>query len=203
MFDELRRELEKRWRVEDLSGRVHKGRSIAYSEHGDVPIIRSGDLVDIEDDTRFLRAYSSEPIIYLRRGDVLISSIGFGSIGKVQIFDKPGRYGTVSEVTIIRQQAFNPYYLAAFLRSRAGQHQIDRFITGATGQLHLYPRDVERIFVPLPDASTQLEFQTIAQEERRHRQYARDLLNRAIRAVEIAIEDSEAAALRFLDEVGA
>ena len=47
---------------------------------------------------------------YLRKEDVLISSIGFGSIGKVQVFDKEGRYGTVSEVTVVRQGKLNPFY---------------------------------------------------------------------------------------------
>jgi hypothetical protein len=106
--------------------------------------------------------------------------------GKVQVFDKPGRYGTVSEVTVVHQTIFNPYYLAAFLRSKVGQYQIGRFITGATGQLHLYPRDVEKIFVPVHDNQQQSEFQTIAENVRQHRQRAR--------------EDSEAAAFRFLDE---
>lgn len=202
VVDDLRDKLKNRFCLEDLSGRVLKGRSVAYDEDGDIPIIRSGDLVDIDDNDRFLRAPSTEPITYLRPGDVLISSIGFGSIGKVHVFDKPGRYGTVSEVTIVRQDSLNPYYLAAFLRSRAGQYQIDRFITGATGQLHLYPRDVAKIFVPVLSADKQQEFQVITEQVRRERARASELLERAKRAVEIAIEDGEAAALAFLDDVG-
>lgn len=184
-----------------LAGVVTKGRSVSYSEDGDVKIIRSGDLNDLENDARFLLADSSEPIAYLRKGDVLISSIGFGSIGKVQVFDKDGKYGTVSEVTIVRQKTFNPYYLAAFLSSEAGQLQIDRFITGATGQLHLYPRDVQNIHIPIASEAVQNEIEAMVQSAFTARARSRALLSSAKRVVEIAIEDGEAAALAFLAAV--
>jgi type I restriction enzyme, S subunit len=82
--------------IEDMGGDVLNGRPVNYCSDGDVPIIRSGDFVDIEDDDRFLRAHSSEPITYVNSGDVLISSIGYGSIGKIQVFDKPSRAITES-----------------------------------------------------------------------------------------------------------
>ena len=58
--------------------------------------------------------------------------------------------------------------------------------------------------IQLPDAveAASVEIETIAQEgfEARHKAFA--LLDAARRAVEIAIEDSEAAALIYLDEIG-
>ena len=150
--------------------------------------------------TFILRTDSSTPIFKLKRGDVLVSSIGFGSIGKIQVFDKAGTYGTVSEVTVIRQNEMNPYYLASFLRSRFGQMQIDRYITGATGQLHLYKRDVRKFFLPeIPDHE-QKRFELLAREAFEARAQARTSLEKAKRAVEIAIEDSEAAALKYLKQ---
>jgi type I restriction enzyme, S subunit len=62
----------------------------------------------------------------------------------------------------------------------------------------LYPRDVEKIFVPVLEKSKQAEFQNFAEDVRKQRERAKDLLNYATRAVEIAIEDSEDAALQFL-----
>lgn len=73
--------------------------------------------------------------------------------------DLRGRYGTVSEVTVVRQKRFNPHYITAFVRSVAGQMQIERFITGATGQLHLYGRDVSKFWVPVVPSGVQLEFE--------------------------------------------
>ena len=93
----------------------------------------------------------------------------------------------------------NPDYLTFFLRSSIGQMQIERFITGATGQLHLYPRDVGRVFVPVIPQAEQARFQHLAESAHAARREARELLERAKRAVEIAIEHNEAAALRYLD----
>lgn len=192
-----------RFKVAKLAelGSVMKGITVPYTPNGTLPIIRSGDLSDLDDDSRFLRATPDETIFELERGDVLISSIGFGSIGKVQVFDKPGRYGTVSEVTVIRQKKLNPYYLAAFFRSHLGQMQIERYITGATGQLHLYSKSVAKFWVPLIPERAQLEFERQAKSAADARTHAADLLEAAKRAVEIAIEQSEAAALAYLAKV--
>ncbi len=161
--------------------------------------IRSGDLSDISDDDKFLKALPGEPIFDLVSGDVLVSSIGFGSIGKVQVFDKEGRYGTVGEVSVIRQNEFNSYYLMFFLRSQAGQIQIEKYITGATGQLHLYPRDISKIFVPKLSINQQNEFEKIAKSNLEARQRSKEFLEKAKRAVEIAIEFSEEEAMKFLE----
>lgn len=179
-------------------GRVTKGVSVEYHPSGSIPIIRSGDLGNIDNDESFLRSQPTEPIFRLRKGDILISSIGFGSIGKVQVFDKDGVFGTVSEVTVIRQEKLNPYYVAAFLRSRAGQMQIEQHITGATGQLHLYPRDVANFWVPVLNEDTQRYFESQAMMSKKQKQRANHLINAARHSIEIAIEKSEADALTWL-----
>ncbi|MEQ1576179.1 MAG: hypothetical protein ABL894_00870 [Hyphomicrobium sp.] len=181
-----------------LVGTVLKGKTVNYSDLGDVPIIRSGDLGNIDTDDRFLRARSSEPIVHLRQGDVLISSIGFGAIGKVQVFDKAGQYGTVSEVTIIRQSRFNPYFLEAFLRSLPGQLQIEQLITGATGQLHLNPKDVEKIYVPVLSDHQQKKFEKMAFELSAVRRRAALHLEYAKKAVELAIDSGSQSAISYL-----
>lgn len=181
---------------------VTNGDPVQYAEDGEdggIPIIRSGDLANIYNGTRLLRAAGGQSVFKLEIGDVLISSIGFGSIGKVQVFDLPGVYGTVSEVTVVRQRRLDPYYLASFLRSKVGQLQIERWITGATGQLHLYPRDVKRILVPMGDPEVQQYMRRSAEEARYSQYQSAELLKTAKRTVEIAIEQDETAALRFLD----
>jgi restriction endonuclease S subunit len=179
---------------------VTKGRTVAYSESGTVKMIRSGDLADISDASAFLRASADEDIFYLEKGDVLISSIGFGSIGKVQVFDLDIPCGTVSEVTILRSKTINPYFLCAFLRSIAGQLQIEQWITGATGQLHLHARDVKKIKIAQLAENQQEEFEELHRQSRQKRQHSKALLERAKRAVEIAIERDEKTALAYLDE---
>ena len=107
-FKELQAFHQARFELQYLHGFVLKGRTVPYSDVGTVPIIRSGDLTDIDDEDKLLRADASEPIFFLKKGDVLISSIGFGSIGKIQVFDKELSYGTVSEVTVVSQRKLGP-----------------------------------------------------------------------------------------------
>ena len=134
--------------IGNLTGKSLRGKNVAYTEDGISPIVRSGDINQFFDSTNLLRSDETDEIFYLKNGDVLISSIGFGSIGKVQLYEHDERCGVVSEVTVIRQNQFEPAFVAAFLCSKFGQYQIERFITGATGQLHLYPSDVDRIVLP-------------------------------------------------------
>lgn len=101
---------------------------------------------------------------------------------------------------MIRQRKLDPYFLAAFLRSKPGQVQIDRWITGATGQLHLYPRDVRRIMVPIVDDNLQTAMRRAAENARRTGLRAAKLLELATRAVDVAIEQDESAALRLLNQ---
>jgi type I restriction enzyme S subunit len=55
--------------------------------------------------------------------------------------------------------------------------------------------------VPLGDTALQQSMRQAAEDARRTRRKAGELLEAAKRAVEIAIEQNEAAALRFLDKV--
>ncbi len=187
--------LTKQWTVEAIGswGKVLKGWSVGeYIEEG-IPVVRSGDLTDIDNVEGFKHASPAEDLFYLKRGDVCISSIGFGSIGKVQVFDKEDQpYATVSEVTVVRQNRVNPYYLQIFLQSLAGQLQIEKWITGATGQLHLYPRDVEKFLIPILPEAQQLRFEEIAYQARQAREQAKQLREDAKQRVEQMILGEEA-----------
>ncbi|MDQ6703044.1 MAG: hypothetical protein M3Z96_08070 [Pseudomonadota bacterium] len=89
-----------------------------------------------------------------------------------------------------------------FLRSTAVQ-TILKWCKDGSQHPRFNEGDLLSISIPdaVADASPQIE--AIVKQGFAARQRARDLLNRAKRAVEIAIEDNEAAALRFLDEAGA
>ena len=112
-----------------------------YCEDGEVPIVRSGDLVSPfiypGCEQNFLRAKISKWMVRLKTGDVLVSSIGMGSIGKISLVMDHGTFATVSEVTVLRSRSYPCEILFTYLTTMAGQHQINRQVTGATGQQHL------------------------------------------------------------------
>jgi hypothetical protein len=180
------------------AGQVTNGRTVPYYEDGPIPIMRSGDVGKNRACGELLATRPSENIYLVEKGDVLISSIGFGSIGRVEAVTTDEVMGTVSEVTVVRQQVFDAHFLTAYLRSLAGQMQLERFITGATGQLHLYPSDVGQVFVPVLDDQVQVSQRRSAERASVKRAEANRLLSIARRSVEIAIEESETAALAFI-----
>jgi type I restriction enzyme S subunit len=147
---------------EVLNGRTPED----YFDDGDVPIVRSGDLVVPfiypECNREFLRARASPKLVALQKHDVLISSIGMGSIGKISIVMDPGNFATVSEVTVLRSKGYPAEILFAYLTTHAGQRQIVRQITGATGQQHLLKSKVESILVPALPPQQVVEAVTVA-----------------------------------------
>ena len=160
-----------------------------YVEDGEVPIVRSGDLVApfIYPDCgrAFLRAPRSDKLLYLRDGDVLISSIGLGSIGKISRVMDAGSFATVAEVTVVRPKTYPSAILFAYLTTATGQRQLLREVTGATGQQHLLKGKVATVLVPsLPDQPVidaveaacqrawELEKETMNELERIHELYA-------------------------------
>ncbi len=132
-----------------LSGGSPSG---GYTEDGDWLVVRAGDLVAplIYDDCRqaFLRCDDSTGMLTLEAGDVLISSIGLGSIGKVSLVMEARRLVTVPEVTVVRAPDERGPALFAYLRTPVGQQLLLREVTGATGQQHLLKTKVETVLVP-------------------------------------------------------
>lgn len=142
-------------------GKILRGKNPkAYKDSG-IPVIRAIDLRDLTKTEDFLYADPEEELFLLRQGDILISSIGEGSIGKVQVFQDAAKCATVSEVSVIRTISYNPYALATFLRTSYGYLQLERRITGSTGQLHLYPKDIATLIVSLLSASAQRTIEQI------------------------------------------
>jgi type I restriction enzyme, S subunit len=142
-------------RLDKVCGKILNGRTPAfYSDDGEDIVVRSGDLTAAliypTSNGDFLRTKHLPSAVHLKAGDVLISSIGMGSIGKVSLVMDAKSLITVSEVTILRDSSIAPEFLFAYLRSETGQRQINREITGATGQQHLLKSKVARIVIPPP-----------------------------------------------------
>ncbi len=139
---------------------VKNGRTPAfYEETEEVPVVRSGDLVTPlifpGNGQAYLRTAQNRQHFSLKTGDVLISSIGMGSIGKVGIVLEQANFVTVSEVSVLRNSSVSPELLFAYLSTPKGQAQIERQITGATGQQHLLKSKVEKIIIPKVGSSIQ------------------------------------------------
>jgi type I restriction enzyme M protein len=83
----------------------------------------------------------------------------------------------------------------------AGQWQVEERLRGSSGQIELYPTDIAQFTVWIAPSTVQKEIRRSVEKSYEQKQRATQLLDAAKRAVEIAIEDSEAAALAYLDQV--
>lgn len=181
-----------------------RGRQPQYEEMG-LPVINSKHVrtnrVILGAGNRFGIAEGSP--IFIQKGDVLLNGTGVGTIGRVAPYMHAEKALPDNHVTVLRPKTIDPIYLSVFLNSQLGQMQVERFISGSSGQIELYPSDIAKIVVWDAPQKVQSDIKgailSAFDQERR----ARELLDRAKRAVEIAIENSEAAALRFLEEAGA
>ncbi len=91
---------------------------------------------------------------HLKKNDVLITSTGLGTIGRIAVMDKDDECMTDGHVTTIRildTSKISPDYLTHYLRSVFGQMQMERYTVGSTGQTELNDPDIALIKILYPE----------------------------------------------------
>lgn len=85
----------------------------------------------------------------VEKNDLLINSTGDGTIGRVAVYNSKHPAIVDGHITIVRfKDDILPWYVAAYLLSQKGQRQIYRYINGSSGQVEIYPQDIERLWIP-------------------------------------------------------
>jgi len=166
-----------------------------------MPYIRGTDLKNGTINTDNLVYISPEDQIESKKakeGDVVVTRVG--TIGLAARIPKECEGGTISD-NLIRlrfdQQKLNSYYLALFLGSPLGVNLMIKNSRGSVQQ-RLNQETLKEVIVPLLPLSTQKEIASLVQQSHEARRKAKELLEAAKRAVEIAIEQSEENAMSFL-----
>jgi len=99
----------------------------------------------------------------------------------------------------INDSKINEEYLALCVNSIIGKMQVERDCGGSV-ILHWKPEQVKRLQIPLLPLSIQQEIASLVQQSHEARKKAKELLEIAKRAVEIAIENSEAEAFDYISK---
>ena len=139
----------------------------------------------------------------LQKDDLVLYTVGAPPhIGKANIIfetDIPSTIG--SFVTLVRahKDKINPYCLLTLFNSPVGYQLTNRFMRGMVQQ-YIYPRDLIRIPIPLLPQAKQHQIQQKVIESFNLRQQSKQLLECAKRAVELAIEQDEQAAINWLQD---
>ena len=99
----------------------------------------------------------------------------------------------------INENEIDKEYLALCINSIIGKMQVERDCGGSV-ILHWKPEQVKRLQIPLLPLQTQQKIASLVQQSHEARKKAKELLEIAKRAVEIAIENSEAEALDYISK---
>jgi hypothetical protein len=169
--------------------RIVRGEQPEYDEFGTVTVLKTVDLrngvIDYDNALKVSQEFfDAHGAAQVRKGDILIASTGYVSMGKVDIYDRHEPAVVDGHISIVRvKEEYDPLFVVYFLRSYLGQMQFDKWFTGSSGQIELQPGDLGRFLIP---SSTPRGIPTKAQER-----IGRDVSNEIARAREL---DAKAAA---------
>lgn len=179
-----------------------RGKQPQYADEG-LPVVNSKHVlrgeVRLDEDNR--NATFGEDDLLIHQGDVLMNGTGVGTIGRTAPYLHAGAAIPDNHVTILRpKDGLDAVYLSVFLNSMAGQWQVEQRLRGSSGQIELYPNDIAEFKIWVAPPQVQQDIRQAVEKSHIQKQRAAQLLDAAKRAVEIAIEDSEVTALKYLEE---
>lgn len=159
-------------------------------------ITRFGEVAPVAPETDFIEAdeYAKLPeSCKVKRGDVLLSSTGTGTLGKAAVYESTEPAIADGHITIIRvdPRVVAPRYLADYMRVGFGREQVERLFTGSTGLIELTPQQVDAIHVPVPPLAEQRRRSDRLRREERSARRAASEADRRLLAAHAAFIDSD------------
>jgi restriction endonuclease S subunit len=177
--------------------------SDAYMDEGDIPFIRVSNLSPFEiTEEKYISAalYAELAQHQPQQGEILLSKDATPGLA-YHLNEKPKKMipsGGILRLKIKNKQ-INEDYLTLMLNSVIVKEQINRDVGGSV-ILHWRPDQVKETFIPILSDGKQKEIQDKITEAFKLRKQSKHLLECAKRAVEMAIEQDEAAAIEWLKE---
>lgn len=189
--------------LENLLTLNRRGSQPNYAEQG-LPVINSKHVREgnvVLSDNRYAVLAEKENTLIIQKNDVLVNGTGVGTIGRAApyLHDEPALPD--NHVTILRTDKINPIFLSVYLNSIAGKYQVDKYFKGSSGQIELYPDDINCFYVPLVDNVIQTKIADLVQQSFALKKESEQLLEIAKQAVELAIEQGEDVAMDFLNDL--
>lgn len=177
--------------------------SDAYMDEGDVPFVRVSNLSPFEiTEEKYVSAELYTELLQHqpKQGEILLSKDATPGIA-YHLNEKPKKM--IPSGGILRLQLknknINEDYLTLVLNSLIVKEQINRDVGGSV-ILHWRPEQVRETLIPILPEDKQSQIQQKVIESFNLRKQSKYLLECAKRAVEIAIEQNEDAAIKWLQE---
>lgn len=193
-YERLLKHLKKQGQTKQLGAittRVQRGVQPVYIEDGDVLVVNSKhvgpQMINVEQCLRtnsdFWKKNSRARV---EKGDVVMNSTGIGTIGRTNLVMHGEPTVVDNHVCIIQTDNTQclPGYLAAFLNSPVGSMQTDKWFSGSSGQIEIYPDQIKQFLVYLAPMKIQELVSTHMNAAFQERTKARLLAAEAIALVE-------------------
>ena len=179
--------------------------SDAYSDEG-IPYIRVSDItkygITLPEKNLSLDTVENLEELYLKKDTILLSKDGSVGIAyKVDADLQMVTSGALLHLVVKDTNDVLPDYLTLVLNSYIVQLQAERDTNGAIIQ-HWKPSEIEKVLIPILDMSIQKKLAEKVQKSFQLRKNAQNLLDIAVKAVEIAVEQNEAVAIEWLKKKG-
>jgi len=132
---------------------IHRGEQVKEDENGTQILLKTvnlkNDHIDFDNATAIsTNTFESNPSAQVQKGDILLASTGYVSMGKVDIYDRESPSLVDGHVSIIRlNDDYDAHFVTYFLRSHFGQLQIDKWWTGSSGQIELPQADLAKFII--------------------------------------------------------
>lgn len=147
-----------------VSGYPRRGKKPSEDSADGLPVLKvrnvTGQGIDFDSDyapdNEAIRKECVRALI--EQNDILITSTGEGTIGRVDIYLPEDDALVDSHITVCRlRKNVNLRYIVEFLRSEYGQIQMLRHVSGSTGQTELLLDHIKSLQIPLPPEDVQKE----------------------------------------------
>ena len=195
-------------RLGDLLNLNQRGKQPIYIESEDenelgLPVVNSKHVREgevIMTDNRYAYFPETDNPLVIHTDDVLINGTGVGTIGRCApyLYQQPALPD--NHVTILRTDLLDSVYLSIYLNSIIGKLQVEKYFKGSSGQIELYPNEINQFLVWNAPKSVQKKIRNKVEESHQKREQSKQLLEIAKIGVEKAIETDEATATNWINQ---
>lgn len=189
-------------RIREIRTVNYRGMQPEYVENSKLDVINSKHILE---DTLDYNGFEKTSDDYwdlqerarVFKDDILTYTTG-ANIGRTQVYRLNKKALASNHVNILRVKEENPFYIGFVLNSMVGRMQTQKYCAGSA-QVELYPKDLDEFIIPIVDQTIQKQIIELTEESFNLKKQSEQLLETAKRAVEIAIEQDEAAAMQFIE----
>jgi type I restriction enzyme M protein len=149
-------------------------------------------------DNRYGILEKANPELIIKKYDVLINGTGVGTIGRCAVYLRKEPALPDNHVTILRTVDLDPIFLSVQLNSIIGKLQVEKYFKGSSGQIELYPTDINEFIIWKAPKEIQLKIRSTIEESENLRVKSEALLRLAKETVEVAIKHGEVEAIAYI-----